>query len=113
MDFRKSWLSTESCVYERQPDDDDKNDDDEHGAQFFFQNLVRVDAVDLIKKSSKSELSSQFFGRLQILPDWTFLCGANTEPKNTTLLETMASWALKNPARKMTDFKGYGQYVWS
>ena len=33
--------------------------------------------------------------------------------KNTTSLETMASWALKNPARKITNFKGYDQYVWS
>ena len=35
----------------------------------FFQNLVRVDAVDFGKKSSKSELSSRFFGRLKILQD--------------------------------------------
>ena len=37
----------------------------------------------------------------------------NIDPKNTTSLETMASWALKNRARKMTNFKGYDQYVWS
>ncbi|MEC7216216.1 MAG: hypothetical protein VXW26_17530 [SAR324 cluster bacterium] len=30
-------------------------------------------------------------------------CG-NIDPKNTTSLETMASWALKNRARKMTIF---------
>ena len=40
---------------------DDANDDDEHGAQFFFfRNLDRADAVDFVKKSSKSELSSRF-----------------------------------------------------
>ena len=87
-------------------DDDDNDDDDQHGAQFFFRNLDRVDAVDFVKKSSKSELSSRFFGRLKILQDWPCLCGANAEPKNTTSLETMASWALKNRARKMTNFKG-------
>ena len=45
------------------------DDEDEHGAQFFFQNLVRVDAVDFGKKSSKSELSLRFFGHLGILQD--------------------------------------------
>ena len=32
-----------------------------------FQNLIRVDAVDFVKKHPKSELSSRFFGRLKIL----------------------------------------------
>ena len=44
---------------------------------------------------------------------WTSLCGVDTDPKNTTSLETMASWALKKRARKMTNFKGYDRYVWS
>ena len=39
--------------------------------------------------------------------------GADTDPKSTTWLEAMASWALKERARKMTDFKGYDRYVWS
>ena len=34
--------------------DDDNDDDDEHGAQFLFRNLDRADAVDFVKKSSKS-----------------------------------------------------------
>ena len=38
----------------------DANDDDEHGAQFFWRNLDRADAVDFVKKSSKSELSLRF-----------------------------------------------------
>ena len=35
----------------------------------FFQNLDRVGAIVLVKKSSKSELSSRFFDRLKILQD--------------------------------------------
>ena len=56
-------------------DDDDDDDDDKGRRRWgarrakFFQNLVRVDAVDFGKKSSKSELSSRFFGRLKILQD--------------------------------------------
>ena len=48
----------------------------------FFQILVRVDAIDLVRKSSKSELSSRFFGRLKIfrkiftrVTDGRFPCG--------------------------------------
>ena len=40
--------------------DDANDDDDEHGAQFFWRNLDRADAVDFVNKSSKSELSSRF-----------------------------------------------------
>ena len=51
--------------------------DDDDGAKVFrrrekknqrrdiFQKLDRLDAVDFVKKSSKSELSSRFFGRLK------------------------------------------------
>ena len=46
-------------------DDDRRRDDDdvdEHGAEI-FEILDRVDAINLVQKSSKSELSSRFFGR--------------------------------------------------
>ena len=46
-------------------DDDRRRDDDdvdEHGAEV-FEILDRVDAINLVQKSSKSELSSRFFGR--------------------------------------------------
>ena len=46
-------------------DDVDGGDDDEHGAQIFFRNLDRAGAVDFVKKSSKSELSSRFLSRLK------------------------------------------------
>ena len=38
-------------------------------ARNFFSNLDRIGALDLVKKSSKSELSSRFFGRLKISED--------------------------------------------
>lgn len=51
-------------------DGDDHHDDDDDDAtmtttvvQFFFQILVCIDAIDLVRKSSKSELFSRFFGR--------------------------------------------------
>ena len=46
-------------------DDDRRRDDDdvgEHGAEI-FEILDRVDAINLVQKSSKSELSSQSFSR--------------------------------------------------
>ena len=46
-------------------DDDRRRDDDdvdEHGSEI-FEILDRVDAINLVQKSSKSELSSRFFGR--------------------------------------------------
>ena len=45
---RENMVITSSCT----------DYDEEHGLDFFFRNLVRVDAVDFVKKSSKSsELS--------------------------------------------------------
>ena len=48
--------------------DDDEDDDDATMTTTFqtFQILVCVEAIDLIRKSPKSELSSQFVGRLKV-----------------------------------------------
>ena len=51
------------------PDDDDDNGDDDSDDNererraIFFRNLDRVDAIVLVKKSSKSEPSSRFLSR--------------------------------------------------
>ena len=44
-----------------------RGDDDDDVRSKIFQKIGRVDAIDLVQKSSKSEPSSQFFGRLKIL----------------------------------------------
>ena len=102
-------------------DDDDDNDDDDDiddakkfsAARKKFEKLDRGDAIDFVKKSSKSEPSSRFLSRVLLgthgmscVEHNKCLAWDNIDHKNTTLLETMASWALKNRARKMTNFKG-------
>ena len=44
----------------------------ENGPKHFFEMIVFIAAIDSVKFSSKSELSSRFFGRLK------FLCGGGT-----------------------------------
>ena len=44
-----------------------RGDDDDDVRSKIFQKIGRVGAIDLVRKSSKSEPSSQFFGRLKIL----------------------------------------------
>ena len=101
-------------------DDDDDDDIDEiddtknfSAPRKFSLKKVRGDAIDFVKKSSKSEPSSRFLSRVLLgthgmscLEHTNCLAWDNIDHKNTTLLETMASWALKNRARKMTNFKG-------
>ena len=60
-------MSPHTCSYSEEEEEDDDDDDDdyddddderEHDASKFFQNLDRIDALDFVNKSSKSELSS-------------------------------------------------------
>ena len=44
-----------------------RGDDDDDVRSKIFQKIGRVGAIDLVRKSSKSEPSSRFFGRLKIL----------------------------------------------
>ena len=63
--------------------DGDGDDDGDDGAENFFENLDRVDAVDSVRFSSKSELSSRVFGRLKFLAvfaDCALWC--QQKPKN-------------------------------
>ena len=65
-----------------------RNDgDDEHGAEI-FEILDRVDAINLVRKSSKSELSSRFFGRLKF-----FGCPKNQIFENLQMAEKAAQTA--------------------
>ena len=114
-------VADKKCDSHFDDDDDDDNDDDDDiddakkfsAAQKIFEKLDRGDAIDFVKKSSKSEPSSRFLSRVLVgtqgmscLEHKECLAWDNIDPKNTTSLETMASWALKNRARKMTHFKG-------